>query len=76
MNGIGNCTMSYVKSVLQPGKRRYCTVKQLISGEVAVDIRKSRDTPPKRPQLIVGSAQLRSRRRGRTAIEVSESVSF
>ncbi|VDP49002.1 unnamed protein product [Heligmosomoides polygyrus] len=54
----------------KPGKRRYCTVKQLISGEVAVDIRKSRDTPPKRPQLIVGSAQLRSRRRGRTAIEI------
>ncbi|KAK6034162.1 hypothetical protein COOONC_28333 [Cooperia oncophora] len=50
-------------------KRRYCTVKMLSTGEVAVDIRKTRDTPPKRPQMIVQSAELRSMRKGRTVLE-------
>ncbi|VDO20091.1 unnamed protein product [Haemonchus placei] len=53
-------------------KRRYCTVKQLGSGEVALDIRKTRDTPPKRPQMIIQSAQLRSMRKGRTVLERAE----
>ncbi|KAK5972965.1 Zizimin [Trichostrongylus colubriformis] len=51
-------------------KRRYCTVKQQSTGEVSVDIRKTRDTPPKRPQMIVQSAQLRSMRKGRTVLEI------
>nr|CDJ91787.1 Pleckstrin homology and Dedicator of cytokinesis domain containing protein [Haemonchus contortus] len=54
-------------------KRRYCTVKQLGSGEVALDIRKTRDTPPKRPQMIIQSAQLRSMRKGRTVLEIKPS---
>ncbi|KAK6025148.1 hypothetical protein OSTOST_08963, partial [Ostertagia ostertagi] len=54
-------------------KRRYCTVKQLGSGEVAVDIRKTRDTLPKRPQMLVQSAQLRSMRKGRTVLEIKPS---
>ncbi|KAJ1360537.1 hypothetical protein KIN20_019531 [Parelaphostrongylus tenuis] len=51
-------------------KRRYCTVKRLSNGEIAVDIRKSRECFPERPHIVLHSAQLRSARKGRTVLEV------
>ncbi|WKY15205.1 hypothetical protein Q1695_000586 [Nippostrongylus brasiliensis] len=51
-------------------KRRYCTVKHVGGGEIAVDVRKSRDMPPKRPQMIISSVHVRSMRKGKAALEI------
>ncbi|KAE9413296.1 hypothetical protein Angca_009317, partial [Angiostrongylus cantonensis] len=51
-------------------KRRYSTVKRLSSGEIAIEMRRSRECLPKRPPMVLRSVQLRSARKGRTVLEV------
>uniref|UniRef100_A0A1I7X489 PH domain-containing protein n=1 Tax=Heterorhabditis bacteriophora TaxID=37862 RepID=A0A1I7X489_HETBA len=55
---------------LKSAKKRYCILRRLEGGDIAIEIRKTPNDAPKRPPLKINSAQLKCTKKGKTVLEI------